>query len=437
MPPARFRPGVRVRRVDGSPVVAVRVCLDGGCQAESIPGLALVAGRMLAEGTASRDAHTIAADAEGRGMALTATAGAEIQLVAIDALAADWRLALDWAAELVYEAAFPPERVELVCRQTAAELAAIADDAETRTAYAFLDQLYRPHPRCRPLQGDPCSLALVDARVCRGFHSAVASRGAIVAITGDLDAERTRAYAEALFGGGRSPATPDAERHVRTPPRPRGRAARVRRLELDHADQAHVFAGRLTLRRHDPQLPALRLLEVILGAGSGLSGRLPQRLRERDALAYAAQVELAAGAGRERGRMAIYAGTSTEAVGPLVTAIEEELERLVHDGVTAGEVETARDYLLGQLPFRLETAGQWADLLAEGALHDLPLERSAWVRERLAAVDRAAVDAAARRWLAPSELKLTVGAPVGQGDSARGGEFSTISVEKGVEKAPE
>src|SRR5579864_420304 len=70
---AAGRPGLttRVRRVEGAPVVAVRLWLDAGARVESIPGQGLLTGRMLEEGTRRRDWRRIAADAEGRGMELS------------------------------------------------------------------------------------------------------------------------------------------------------------------------------------------------------------------------------------------------------------------------------------------------------------------------------------------------------------------------------
>ena len=49
---ARVAPFLRVRRVEGAPVVAVRLWLWGGSGVEDVPGQAWVTGRMLAEGTA-------------------------------------------------------------------------------------------------------------------------------------------------------------------------------------------------------------------------------------------------------------------------------------------------------------------------------------------------------------------------------------------------
>ncbi len=142
-----------------------------------------------------------------------------------------------------------------------------------------------------------------------------------------------------------------------------------------------------------------------------MSGRLPERIREREGLAYACDVQVATGAGLEPGRLVAYAGTSPATVEQAERAMREELVRLVDDGIEQAELEDARAYLIGRDPFRRETARQWAGLLAESELYGLPTDRPEWVIETLEALTLADVEAAARRWIRLDEIKVTVGLP--------------------------
>src|SRR5258706_5795197 len=141
---------LKVRAVEGAPVLALRAWLRGGARAETKPGQALLSGRMLGEGTIGRDFQRIAADAEAFGMALTPHGGFEVYGVALDALADDWELAVDWLAELLLESSFPEERFDFLRRQADAEIESLADQADVVTGWEFLEQLYAPHPLGRP-----------------------------------------------------------------------------------------------------------------------------------------------------------------------------------------------------------------------------------------------------------------------------------------------
>jgi predicted Zn-dependent peptidase len=398
---------LKVRRVAGAPVVAVRLVLRGGARGEELPGQALVAGRLLAEGTEARDWRQLAEAVEDRGMVLASSGTFEAHGVAVNALATDWRLALEWAAELVLQPAFDPERHALVARQAAAELESLADQPDVRTGWAFLRQLYGSHPLGRPLQGNPESLAALTPEQCAAFHQRGVGAGGVVAVAGAVDEEEVLGACREIFGpfrGLAAPAPPVVA--LEDVPDPG-----VQRVELPGGDQAHLFLGHLTLPRGHEDAPSLGVLAVILGAGAGLTGRIPLRVREREGLAYSTHAQTMAGAGLDPGRLVAYAGTSAASVERAERAMREEITRLVQEGVTDAEVEEARAYLLGREPFRWETARQWAEAMAEAAFYDLPLDDPEWRLERLRRIDRQRVESVARRLLRPEALRVTIGVP--------------------------
>ncbi len=397
---------VRTRTVPGAPVVALRVWLRGGARAEDRPGLALLSGRMLGEGTARRDFQRIAADAEAYGMALSPHGGFEIYGLALDAMASDWELAVDWLAELLLESDFPEARFEFVRRQALAELESLADQADVVTGWKFLEQLYAPHPLGRPQLGDATSLGALERAHCVEFHRQGLGRGAIVAAAGAGDMAAVERRLRARLA---DLARPVGERAQ--PPAPRDQSPMRQRVRTRAADQAHLFLGHRTVARRDPDHAALEMLSVILGAGAGLAGRIPTRVREREGLAYTAVASAASGAGSDPGRLAVYIGTSPETVDQAEAAAREEIDRLLQDGLTEREVDEARSFLLGREPFRRETARQWAEMMAEAELFGLPVDDPDWTARRIRELDRPALEAAARRHIDPAKLRVTVGMP--------------------------
>ena len=174
-----------------------------------------------------------------------------------------------------------------------------------------------------------------------------------------------------------------------------------------------MLAGHLTVPVHHPDFLALEVASVLLGSGPGLTGRIPQRLREREGLAYAASAAAAAGAGSQAGRLVVHAGTGPRRVEAAVAAIREEIERFVGDGIAWRELEEARSYLLGSDPFRRETARQLAVLQAQALLFGVPVDDAAWLVERLEELDVASLEAAVRRHVHPDRLLVTLGLPAG------------------------
>lgn len=397
---------VRVRRVEGMPVVAARMVLRGGARAETKPGQSLITGRMLAEGSRHRDYQRINREAEDLGMLVQSFATYESIGVAVDSLAADWRQALAWLAELVLEPSFPRDRFDWLRRQAAGELDSMMDQPEARASRSFLRQLYGDHPYGRPLQGDAESLAQLRVEDCAGFHQRALGMGALVTVAGEIDEDQVEAHLADLLAplAGRA-GTEDVAPAlaVSTPERCE--------VEAGEADQAHLFAGHLSVRLADPDLPLLELAGVALGAGAGLSGRLPERIREREGLAYQVGVAIAAGAGLDPGRLTVYVGTSPSSLAQAETAVREEFVRLLEGGLSPTEVEEARAYLVGREPFHRETARQWVARLAEAEFYGLPSDQPDALAQRLRGVTAADLQPVLQRHIRPQDLHLTIGLP--------------------------
>ncbi|HVS15343.1 MAG TPA: pitrilysin family protein [Thermoanaerobaculia bacterium] len=397
-----------MRRVPGVSVCAVRLYLRGGVHAEPLPGAGALTARMLAEGTSARGWERLAADLEDRGMALATHGTIEAHGLTLDALASDWERALETAAEIAFESAFDPERFEWQRQQTLAEIESLADQPDVVAGWAFLEQLYHPHPSGRPALGDPDSLRALRVEDCARFHRDGLDRGVVLVVAGDVAEAAVERRIEELFGGLAGAAAPCSALPV-----PAGLTERRREVTVPSRDQAHLFLGHLTVDRYHPDLPALEVLGVVLGSGDGLAGRIPNRVREEEGLAYSVQANAASGCGSAPGRLAVYVGTAEATAERAERAVREELERLVGEGVEADEVAAARSYLLGREPFRRETARQWADLLAESLFYGLPYDDPEWTRAALERVDEAAITAAIRRHLRVEELRVTVGRPRG------------------------
>lgn len=397
---------IRTRYVEGAPVVAVRFWLRGGARLEAIPGQALITGRMLSEGTRRRDWRRIATDAEGKGMILASFGYFEHYGLSIDALAKDWELALDWAAEMVLDPSFPEDRNAWLTRQASAELESLGDQPDVKTAWGFLEQLYTPHPRSRPTQGSVESLRKLTAADSAEHHRRSLRQGMLVSVAGVIDEDAVRRRLEGIFSG-----LPAEVEPVPVVPAPVGLPEKRRELKTGAEDQAHLYVGHRTVQRDHPDYAALELLAVVLGSGAGLNGRIPARIREKEGLAYTAQAQTVSGAGLDVGRLIAYVGTSPTTVDQAERGVVEEIAKIVDEGITDQELNEARAYLLGREPFLRETARQWADLLMEAELYGLPLDNPAWRTAELTSPDRQAVEEAARRHIDISALQVTVGYP--------------------------
>jgi zinc protease len=111
------------------------------------------------------------------------------------------------------------------------------------------------------------------------------------------------------------------------------------------------------------------------------------------------------------GPLAIRAGVSPANVDRAVASIDEEVTRLVRDGVTQKELDDSRRYLIGSIPRALETNAAIANFLQTEEFFGLGLDYDARLPDLLTAVTLDEVNAAARRSLDPDRATVVIAGP--------------------------
>jgi zinc protease len=122
----------------------------------------------------------------------------------------------------------------------------------------------------------------------------------------------------------------------------------------DKANAAYVAAMTIPMRDSHPDYAALSIGNFILGS-SGLSSRLGDRVRQKDGLSYTIQSSLQPSAVDERTTFFLFAISNPENATKVHDAIQDELSRLLKDGITPEELEAAKaGYLQEQQVNRTE-----------------------------------------------------------------------------------
>lgn len=224
----------------------------------------------------------------------------------------------------------------------------------------FDELLFGAHPLGREIAGTPGSVRRATrdaaaahwARWYRPEHLVLAAAGAI-------DHDSVVDTAASWFEDEPLPLPPPAAEPPSglTPPRPiRPLAMRVAYRKLS---QGNVCLGMPGVARDDPDRWALDLLGAVLGDGMG--SRLFLELRERRSLAY--DVSTFAALYSDCGTFGVHAGFDPDAAERVVSAVLEQLERVVQEPVSPAELDRARAYTRGRLELRMEDSGAVAGWL--------------------------------------------------------------------------
>jgi len=145
-------------------------------------------------------------------------------------------------------------------------------------------------------------------------------------------------------------------------------------------EQAHMLIATPFVSGRDKRRYAADLLSDILGGG--MSSRLWQKIREERGLAYS--VGASSIMFNDCGMFMVSAGTSPEQTLEVVDIVVQEMRAVVKDGVTAGELELAKQQTRASVLLSLEdSAARSASLAQSEMLHG----RQITLKESLANLD--------------------------------------------------
>ncbi|MDY0000044.1 MAG: pitrilysin family protein [Polyangia bacterium] len=384
------------------PLVAFRAAWMGGLRNESSRsnGINNLISNLLTRGTASRSGDEIVEQVERMAGSIGGFTGRNSLGIRLETLSHFWRESLDIFADCLLNPLFPEEEVARE-RDLALQEIATRDDSLTGVAFRlFQKALYRDHPYRLNLGGETASVSRLDVGALRRYFGRHCQVGDLVlTVVGDVDPESVAGEVARLLGRPRRRPSPE----IAPPqePNPRSPKAVSRSMERQQAHLVLGFLGTSILRK---DRFALEVLATVL---SGQGGRLFLHIRDRLGLVY--RISAFTMEGIDPGYFAVYAATSPEQVGTLVSEIRAALGRLRNERVPKSELKRAKRFLLGHHDLTLQQRTHLASTLTFNELYGLGYEAHLKYSQSILAVTAEDLVAVARRYLAPRrEVLATV-----------------------------
>jgi zinc protease len=159
-----------------------------------------------------------------------------------------------------------------------------------------------------------------------------------------------------------------------------------------------------------PDYPALLIGNFILGGGS-LSSRLGDRLRQKEGLSYGASSNFAASPLEARATLLMQAICNPANLPRAVTCVDEEVARLLRDGVTGKELDMAKSGYARQQQNRRSSDAVLAAALASQLHAGRTMRYEADLEQSIDRLTPDAVNAALRKHVDPARLVV-----IGAGD---------------------
>ena len=397
-----------VRENGMSPSVVLTGSLQVGARDEQPvnAGLAGFTADMLMRGTESRTFDEIYEALEGVGASLGISGGTHTSGFGGKSLSEDLPLMLDVLSDCLRRPSFPLEEVEKVRGEILADLAERAHDTRRMANLTFYELAYpEDHPYATSLSGYPETVERMGRDDLTGFYAeGYGSRGMIVVVVGAVDTDEVVAHVHEAFGDWQG----QTMARDPLPEVPRIADARARRVEIPGKTQSDIVLGYPGPSRTHPCFLEARVCNTILGV-FGLMGRLGEKVRDEQGLAYSSYSRLSGGPGP--GPWRVVAGVDPANVERATQSIRDEIGRICGEQVERGELSDCQAYLTGSMPLQLETNAGVATSILSVERYQLGLDYLERYERLIKAVTAEGVQAAARRWLDPDAYALAVAGP--------------------------
>jgi zinc protease len=370
-----------------------------------LSGVAALTGSLLDEGTEKHTGKEIAALIEDTGGTLSlGVSGGSFKVLTPDA-----DLALGLLFECLMKPTFPDKEFARLKDQQLSGIDDALSQPDTRAAHEFNALVYGRHPYGRFDLGKRATVEKLSAADCRAFHrAAFAPNFATLVVVGDFKADEMAGKIVALTKDWKkSDAVKPA---VPAPPKPS--AVTEKLLSDPNAAQVHLYIGQLGITRSNPDYYKLLVMDNVLGTGPGFTYRLSATLRDRQGLAYTVTASIANSAGLEPGTFSGYVGTFPEKFNDVRHGFLREIDKIRDEPPTQEEVEDAKKYLLGSLPFRFTTLSAVAGQLQAAERYGLGFDFLEKYRKEVSAVTPADVQAVARKHINPKTLAVVAVGPI-------------------------
>ena len=331
---------------------------------------------LLFKGTERHSAIEISELFDGMGAASNAATSKETTHLYARFLDEHTEEAFALMSEMLLAPALPPDEIDSEREVVLEEIAMYEDEPQDRVHDVLAEAIYGEHPLGRRVLGQPEVIGSIPVPDIATYHGDRYTAGNIVvAAAGHVEHDRIAELASRLLsapaGNGAAPSNggaPAAEARLRFYPK--------------ETEQFHVCFGGPGISRGDDRRFALAVLDTIFGGS--VSSRLFREVREKRGLAYSVGSYTHEFA--DHGFVAMYVGTRADNVGEACEIIGRELKTLHADGVSAAELDRAKEHVKGRMVLGLESTGARMARMARGVLFGVPLLSLDEMIERVDAV---------------------------------------------------
>jgi predicted Zn-dependent peptidase len=339
---------VVTERMDHLRSVCIGIWVRTGSRDEApeINGISHFLEHMVFKGTKTRSAEGIAREVDSIGGNLDAFTAKECVCFNIKVLDEHLAQAMDVLSDLVLAPVFAVEDINKEKGVIIEEIKMDEDSPDYLVHEIFTQNFWRDHPLGKPILGTKDTVKRFDREILQESYAKRFTPGnLIVSAAGNLEHEHFVSLVAKNFES----LVPGSNGFHNGTPKTHPRIMMRNKKSLE---QVQICMGVPSYPISHQRRYSAYVLNTLLGGG--MSSRLFQNIREKQGLVYSIFSEL--NPFRDTGCLAIYAGTSREAVPKVVASVISEFKQVKETPIDQEELDRAKAQLKGNLLLSLESS---------------------------------------------------------------------------------
>ncbi len=360
-------------------------------------GYVQLAGEMLRQGTTTRPKADLDEEIDFIGASLNTSSSS----VSASGLSKYTEKLISIMADVTLNPAFPAEEFEKLKKQAISGIESEKDDAAAIAENAFRARVYGlNHPYGEMMTKETVeSIQLED---CKTYYTNYwVPNGSYIAIVGDIKAKDAKKLIKKYFGEWEMGNVPV---NVFEKPQP-ANGMEISFINKESAVQSVVTIGNIIdLKPGSPDEVTLRLANQILGGGS--LGRLFQNIREDKAYTYGAYSSY--DDDRLIGQFSASASVRNEVTDSAVMEFYKEFKRIQTEPVSAEDLESAKNYVIGSFGRSLESPSTIARFALNIQRYNLPADYYETYLAKLQAITPEQIMEVAKKYIGTENTHLVV-----------------------------
>jgi len=388
------------------PVVSFQFMMVGAGTAyepAGIEGISDFTAEMLLRGNSAMTADEIAGELDFLGSTLRVRSSEEFMTMTGFCVSEYFPKLIEIASVSLISPSFKDDEIKKEVFKRMENITSIKDDAQDAMSYYFQKAYFGKHPMGNLDIGNKDSLKRLNKiKVENYFNTYYRPDSLKLAVVGNVDKKTLIDLLNKNFGKWNNP---DGKKpNLEIPALPEIKGKRLLLIDKPDATQTYFILGSPGYSRNDKIETEARIIRTLFGGR--FTSWLNTELRIKRGLTYGARCRMTSY--KDGGIIQSLSFTQNKNIGQMLDIVFDLHSKARSEGFSATEVESARNYILGQFPPRLERGIAKAAAYIDLAYYNLGFDYYTKLLSSISKAEKPAIDKAALKLLPQDNFVLVL-----------------------------